>query len=134
MNGACKGVDSQNGTCVPLKRCNKLYDISKKKPIPEDQLYIIRQSFCGSYENKIYVCCLPETLEDATKEQPSRHRIDTPLNDDSNPVPEAPVWLKSLQEKLKDVSCPDLEDFVFGGEKTKIDDYPWMALLEYLKS
>lgn len=124
----CTDYKKNIGTCVKVRNCQKFFTISQKRPIPEDEVLKIRQSYCGSQDGKHYVCCSPEPIEETT--EAPKHRNDPVAQEDSIT---APAWLTSLQNKLSGVTCAGLQDFVFGGKKTKLDQYPWAALLEYSK-
>lgn len=71
----------------------------------EDRDYL-RRSQCGYYSGQPMVCCLPNIPP----------RIDT---SDLLPQP--------------GVCGSDTSDRIYGGEKTDLGEYPWMALLEYSK-
>lgn len=63
----------------------------------------LQKSQCGFYKGEPYVCCGPST------------------SSGNNLLPKPGV-------------CGSFtSDRIFGGEKTEIDEYPWMALIEYTK-
>lgn len=45
-----------------------------------------------------------------------------------------PAWFEQLKKKLPKECGQDAKDRIFQGKITHIDEFPWTALLEYLKS
>jgi hypothetical protein len=109
----CYTPNNQNGLCVPLATCGSLYSLIQKVPLlPEDRSYL-RASQCD-YNQQPYVCC-PDAY--------------------NTPVPTATSSGGSLSSLLPapGVCGTDNTIRIFGGEVTKINEFPWMALIEYSK-
>lgn len=101
--------------------------IQKRNLSQEDRLYL-SASQCGFQENKPLVCCKAEN-------DIQRPSFNTQLNaqqtDRQNQLPSQQSTSGLLPKP--GVCGSDASDRIFGGERTKIDEYPWMALLQYTK-
>ncbi|KAJ6637209.1 Serine protease easter [Pseudolycoriella hygida] len=106
---ACYTPNNQNGICVPLLSCGSLYQLIQKVPLyPEDRNYL-RQSQCG-YNQQPYVVCCPDVYTNPAVTESSNGLLPSP-----------------------GVCGTDNTNRIIGGEITKIDEFPWMALIEYSK-
>ncbi|XP_032596341.1 serine protease easter [Drosophila grimshawi] len=115
--GRCITPNRERALCIHLEDCKYLYGILTTSPLRnEDKLYLSR-SQCGYYNRKVLICC------------PDRYR-------DSSPVTTARPPVNSTNTNLlpQPGQCGNLlSNRIYGGVKTKIDEYPWMALIEYTK-
>lgn len=113
------------GECVHLENCPAL------KYIHENQLEIymkrvflgLSNAACGHRDGKPLVCCreprVPETTPAPTTPAPSVVQTRNPLL----PVP-----------GHRNGECGfDIVEKIYGGNKTKIDEFPWMALIQFTK-
>lgn len=95
------------GTCVPIKSCPPYVSILKmfnlKDPLTKKYL---REFRCDSPEGHIHICCPEVKFE---------------VNDRSF-VP---------QPELEQCGVHVSDDRIVGGTVAEIDEFPWMALLEY---
>lgn len=108
----CYTPNNQNGLCIPLASCDSLYRLIQKNPLyPEDRNYL-RASQCD-YVQQPYVVCCPDAYN----------------------TPSPPSNGESLSSLLPapGVCGTDNTNRIIGGEITKIDEFPWMALIEYSK-
>ncbi|XP_020712979.1 serine protease easter [Ceratitis capitata] len=117
--GPCDSPFNGKGVCVQISECQFIKDIVNG-PLNADLKDKVQKSQCG-YDNtfkenskRILVCC------------PERHMIDTKSNVRSN-VGDG----KGNILPAAGVCGTSLTDFIYGGEKTRILDYPWVALLRY---
>lgn len=122
-DGTCQNYYNQQGVCVPLDACPSL---SRLNSDPTKSFYdqmIIDRSYCkGSYNDK--VCCtdgrtkgstvLPKVTRGSTK--PTNH---SNKKRDLLPVPGS------------DECGLQAADKIVGGNITAINEYPWLASLEY---
>lgn len=120
--GRCVSPFNGNGTCVQLIECQFIVDIVSGSLNAENEEKL-RKSQCG-YDNtfkdnshRIVVCCPDKHLKEPTphRSQPSTERQESP----GNVLPFAGECGSAIT------------DFIYGGNKTRILDYPWMALLRY---
>ena len=105
----CIGPDGKAGNCILLRSCDSLFTLIKKKPLlAEDRVYL-SQSQCGwsREENHPLVCCSDP--------------LETPVRVGESLLP--PVGVCGVQTS----------DRIVGGVNTKIDEFPWLALLKYAK-
>lgn len=91
------------------------------KPVSSETRSFLKKSQCGFLNRVPYVCCSKNV-------QPIRLSIPAP----QKPMPN---WYKKLKAKLpQSPQCGrDVQDRIFGGKETDIDEFPWMVLLEYKK-
>ncbi|GLV36630.1 easter [Carabus blaptoides fortunei] len=127
-NDACYTPRNEPGTCVDLDKCNPLIQILKKRPIPGADLDLLRQSSCGFNGNNPKVCC------------PSGGIVQPPVT--QRPVTQPPIVIPTLPPNSgptsnllpgTDVCGVETIHKIYGGEATELDEFPWMALLEYQK-
>ena len=89
-------------------------------PLTNKDRTFIKQHQCGQFEGKIYVCCRESSVGNSKS-------ISTP--------PTIPLQqFQSKSELPKPGECGiDAELRIVGGNVTAVDEYPWMALLQYTK-
>uniref|UniRef100_A0A182MV97 CLIP domain-containing serine protease n=1 Tax=Anopheles culicifacies TaxID=139723 RepID=A0A182MV97_9DIPT len=99
----CVNPIGQAGKCVLFRECQPLIEIYQKPVNTPDDTQFLTESRCGVFERKTLVCC--PGVKNAEKTS----------------LPEAP-------------NCGiQLSDRIVGGQPTKIDEFPWTALIEYQK-
>ncbi|XP_059611758.1 serine protease easter-like [Phlebotomus argentipes] len=109
--GQCYMPDGSTGVCVNLHECKHLYEIlTSKRPLTEDDKQYLRERQCGFFSGTVGVCCEVEVSSNSGFS-----------NNDLLPDP------NSGQCGI------DTSNRIYGGEVTKIDEYPWMVLLRYKK-
>jgi len=106
----CYTPMNRNGLCIPLPNCPSLYQLIQKTPLYQEERTFLRQSQCG-YQQGPYVCC-PEAYDSTS----------TAGGQSSSNLLPAPG-----------VCGPVSSNRIIGGEVTKINEFPWMALIEYSK-
>ncbi|XP_058450366.1 serine protease easter-like [Malaya genurostris] len=105
----CIAPDQKPGRCILLRSCGSLYTLIKKKPLlPDDRVFLSR-SQCGwsVQDNHPLVCC-------------------------SDPL-ETPIRIGASLLPAVGVCGIQTSDRIIGGVNTKIDEFPWLALLKYAK-
>ncbi|XP_055700071.1 serine protease easter-like isoform X2 [Phlebotomus papatasi] len=106
--GNCNFPEGGEGVCVKLQECRELYDIIKnKRPLYEEDKEYLRNRQCGYFHET--VCCEPDVASNA--------------NFGNNLLPDPSSGMCGI----------DTSNRIYGGEVTKIDEYPWMVLLRYKK-
>lgn len=109
--GPCTTPEGAPGDCIYLQTCSSLYKIFSTPPLTQANRAYLKRSQCGFDSGKPVVCCAAQ--------QPTRLGSSNLLPD---PVGNA------------NGKCgAGSSDRIIGGRSTKIDEYPWMALLEYSK-
>ncbi|XP_041969724.1 CLIP domain-containing serine protease 2-like [Aricia agestis] len=139
--------------CLPLDRCTGLY--RRWQGDRETYNYTIELLLCEKYEaapNKLpKVCCAPklfltndplpafkpvsrtQKITNDGRSAPTSTILKMPDEGESTVKPVS-TTLKTPNEgrKSKDVQCGEQNvDRIIGGNRTHIDEYPWMALLKY---
>uniref|UniRef100_A0A182FSI6 Uncharacterized protein n=1 Tax=Anopheles albimanus TaxID=7167 RepID=A0A182FSI6_ANOAL len=103
LGQSCVNPSGESGSCILFRECQPLVDIFKKPFNTPDDTEFLQASRCGASNGKPLVCCAGVVVEERTT------------------LPEPP-------------NCgTQLSDRIFGGQPTKIDEFPWTALIEYEK-
>ncbi|XP_055847604.1 serine protease easter-like isoform X2 [Episyrphus balteatus] len=114
-NKRCANPNGENGLCIHLEQCTELYQMLPKKPLPQANINFLRSSQCGAVNGK--VCCSDRQMRPSPSISDS---IKTRMGTDTN-LPE-PGQCGNVRSNR-----------MYGGSITKLDEYPWMALIEYDK-
>ncbi|XP_017849680.1 serine protease easter [Drosophila busckii] len=115
--GRCITPNRERALCIHLEDCKYLYGLLTSTPLRDtDRLYLSR-SQCGYFHGKVLICC------------PDRYRDSTPVTTARPPANTTNTSLLPLPGQCGNI----LSNRIYGGVKTKIDEFPWMALIEYTK-
>ncbi|XP_050675346.1 CLIP domain-containing serine protease HP8-like isoform X2 [Leptidea sinapis] len=144
---SCFAVD-QPGTCMRLSRCSGLLLEIKRAgtPMPAHMRRKLQSLGCGFESNEPLVCCASITDNSNTnyddkdiRERPSQQQPHTPdmsdvnkrgENDNSEQIPEDVS--RHPNRHLLEKNCGTIEsDRIFGGNRTRLFEMPWMVLLSY---
>lgn len=116
--GRCITPNSERALCIHLEQCTQLYNMLKKQPLSNEDRSFLQRSQCGSNNRKVLICCPERQI---------------------GPQTAAPT-VESTQPRLG-INLPEpgvcgnvISNRIYGGNVTKIDEYPWMALIEYRKT
>lgn len=120
----CFTPDEHIGQCIEIQNCDLINRLRHKTPQTHRDRLFVSLSLCGSINSQPMVCCSPnsnyatESLEGI---------LAPPLNLQENP---------RRNSQLPDVSecAAAIEDRIVGGTETKVDEFPFSALLIYTKS
>ncbi|KAH8265236.1 hypothetical protein KR038_001882 [Drosophila bunnanda] len=116
--GRCVTPNRERALCIHLEDCKYLYGILTTSPLRDtDRLYLSR-SQCGYTNGKVLICC------------PDRYRDSSPVT----PTPTRPNITSTSLLPLPGQCGNILSNRIYGGVNTKIDEFPWMALIEYTKA
>ncbi|XP_043255138.1 melanization protease 1-like [Colletes gigas] len=134
----CLTPDGVNGVCIGIRQCPPLLNILQMQPLQEEAINFLRQSQCGFDGNTPRVCCLIQYPNVPSRDQlypPNNQNPNLdPVQPDSDNNNDANVQYNLSDNPLLPTDCgKDLSQRIFGGERTELDEFPWMALLEYLK-
>ncbi|XP_023950487.2 phenoloxidase-activating enzyme [Bicyclus anynana] len=153
----CKVPNGDAGICINISKCQPLMELSNVKyKTPHENMYF-HQSYCGGNEpRKLKVCCPSKSTWDTFVPRPIIYPHSPTAVPSAMPITKSPVITQVIPqrpvvapvpvsgthgprmapEKLDDLSknCgkqTTASNKVIGGQETGIDQYPWMALLEY---
>uniref|UniRef100_A0A182JMK2 CLIP domain-containing serine protease n=1 Tax=Anopheles atroparvus TaxID=41427 RepID=A0A182JMK2_ANOAO len=106
----CRSPEGFPGQCILLRNCNNLLTLIKKKPLLDADRSLLQRSQCGwSFEANHPLVCCAEALE------------------------AAPVRVGAGLLPAPGQCGIQTSDRIFGGVNTRIDEFPWIALLKYAK-
>ncbi|KAI4498470.1 hypothetical protein M0802_006405 [Mischocyttarus mexicanus] len=125
----CVTPNGLAGNCVNIRQCIPLIKLLQKRPLlPETENYL-RQSQCGFEGQNPRVCCADGS--DPIDLSPARGNIQSP-NEPSETGNQSELIDNLLNNPLLPDECSkDLVTRIIGGTPTALEEFPWMALLEY---
>ncbi|XP_034237604.1 CLIP domain-containing serine protease 14D-like, partial [Thrips palmi] len=132
---SCFTPDDRPGSCIPVVRCPPLVALLRKKPVPPESVQFLRNSQCGFEAAAPLVCC--QNTDDRAP-SPAVRPATSDRPDPVTPLPKSPSGPSPHDGHPNagllptDVCGIDLhQHIIFGGNKTELGEFPWMALLEY---
>lgn len=134
MEETCESPDGSPGTCIPIKTCPHVIDILQNSPKPYSQKIIdlLRRYQCGYDANdsrSVNVCC-PNT--DSTTVTIASTTI-LPVDPIDEIIPTDVSNHQNLALLPEDCGTFETDDKIIGGNKTALNEFPWMALISYRK-
>jgi len=116
------------GTCGPIQDCPKLLAVAQElqtlsrqgKPLPPDELALLRNAVCDQQGTRRLVCCAAEAPAVSTTPDPS-----LPFTGPPEEHPNRAILESGFRCGL------GLRDRIVGGEEALLGAYPWAALLAY---
>ncbi|CAK9822833.1 CLIP domain-containing serine protease HP8 [Anthophora retusa] len=138
----CATPNNVAGSCVGIRQCPQLLNLLEAQPLKPEVIDFLRKSQCGFEGNYPRVCCplrngiidIPPRGDqvypsDNTGTNQNFGQQNTETNTD-----DANLQYDLSNNPLLPTNCgKDLSQRIFGGERTDLDEFPWMALLEYSK-
>lgn len=115
VTAQCRTPDEKFGTCIPIRNCPPLYSILEQTIINPDDIDFLRQSQCGYTGTQPKVCC-----------------ASTPTTTTNAPEPISDEIINQLLPST-DICGRILSQRIVGGERAALDEFQWMALLQYQK-
>ncbi|CAD7084979.1 unnamed protein product [Hermetia illucens] len=109
----CTTAKREPGECIRLVECKPMVDLLQKTPLTANDRSYLQQSQCGYRGGDVLICCPFATAQT---------RAPVPNSGDGANLLPAPGTCGA-----------GAADRIYGGNVTKIDEFPWMALLEYSK-
>jgi Regulatory CLIP domain of proteinases/Trypsin len=109
----CQTPNRQTGVCIPVRHCKlTLQLLAKINTLTREESNYLRQSQCGYQNRSPLVCCASDapTMYNKRQNQPNR----------KNQLPGF--------ERCGATSS----NRIIGGRNAKVDEYPWLAMVEYL--
>ncbi|XP_053671281.1 CLIP domain-containing serine protease B4-like [Anopheles nili] len=123
--GRCLTPDQKDGTCVMVAQCPLVRQLLNKPLLTTNDVRFLESSRCGVIDRKALVCCQQPDSPTSTVSP----TVATP------PAASGPVENRlSVEQKrrlLPDDCGVQYTDRIIGGERTKIDEYPWAALIQH---
>lgn len=133
-------VDGQAGSCILARDCSTVASILQQSR--EQAIAYLRRNHCGFEGMNPQVCCISSTNTNINP-RPGGPSTQTNLRPQTqewyqppstSPSPTENVQVNLANNPLLPNDCGrDLSQRIVGGERTEIDEFPWMALLEYQK-
>ncbi|XP_014611700.1 PREDICTED: uncharacterized protein LOC106790935 [Polistes canadensis] len=125
----CNTPNGVAGSCINIRQCIPLIKLLQERPLPPESENYLRQSQCGFEGQNPRVCC--PAGSNRIDLSPSRGNIpstDSPLETGNK----AELIDNLLNNPLLPSECgKDLIVRIIGGTPTALEEFPWMALLEY---
>lgn len=145
---AITAINAQNecsdsrATCINIRNCANIIAILRDSPRPlsPEILQMLRDAQCGFDGNDPMVCCVSQRQTTPPTLRPTLSTIITSLPPTTKPIVAQEIDVSSPPDvtnhpnlRLLDLQkCgPITEQRVYGGNKTGVFDYPWMALIAY---
>ncbi|CAH1983355.1 unnamed protein product [Acanthoscelides obtectus] len=118
----CQTPRNKQGECRVISACPPLLSILQKRPLRAQDADYLRRSQCGFEGTMPKVCCPLDGANEPMSTTTAR----------TVPVTEAEPADSSLLPSIDECGT-DTQDRIYGGEVAGIDEFPWMALIEYEK-
>lgn len=99
----------------------------------EQAISYLRQNHCGFEGSNPLVCCISGGNTNVNTRPGGTETNPGTWNPSPSPQNEDPMINLASNPHLPNVCGRDLSQRIFGGERTELDEFPWMALLEYQK-
>lgn len=116
-----------SGDCVYFKTCPPLLEIYNKRPATSQDRLFLSLSQCGFRDGQPLVCCR-ESAAVAPPPPPTAPPTQSPVVAQTD----APQQPRGVLPRPGECGI-DAADRIYGGNRTIIDEYPWMVLLQYSK-
>ncbi|CAD1478804.1 unnamed protein product, partial [Heterotrigona itama] len=131
----CTTPRNTNGICINIHNCEPLVETLKKhRPLSNEIINYLHSLNCGYEGSNPKVCCEQnETCNDEIQQFSQSWAI-TQTTEKSNQSTSEPADVTNhpnLKLLNHEICGPISQMKIFGGNKTGIFDFPWMALLSY---
>ena len=154
----CVNPQNTYGYCVPYSSCSYIVNILRNYPQNSDAISFVRRSVCG-HDNRTqqqYVCCPINQQKPTQVNQQAQDRKFVKVQPTGNSVQQQATHQGGIsqrqqqqgtgniqqhqQQTITDASSAkltkcgfDLDNRIFGGTKSNINEFNWLALLRYAK-
>lgn len=128
-------ADNQVGTCILVRNCQLVANILQQSR--DEAIGYLRRNHCGFNGVDPMVCCITNNMNVNTR--PGGTATNPGINTGSPTTTssqsfDASIPIDLANNPLLPSDCGrDLSQRIVGGERTELDEFPWMALLEYQK-
>ncbi|XP_067638576.1 serine protease 7 [Eurosta solidaginis] len=132
----CNNPNRKVGYCVSIYECPSLLEVVQLYDLSASNREFLQKSQCvNGYGQPPYVCCTPDkgfvistttartttaTAGTTNTRRPTNVNPPSPSNGKGNVLPVPPACGRN-----------SLDDKIYNGKDTALDQYPWMVLLEY---
>lgn len=118
------------GTCKAVRDCTAVATILQQSR--DEAIAYLKRNHCGFDGNTPLVCCIAIASPPSNEELGDRNLGN--LQPTPNTIPNTQDRTDLDNNALLPNDCgKDLSLRIVGGERTDLDEFPWMALLEYQK-
>ncbi|XP_028895834.2 serine protease easter isoform X1 [Zeugodacus cucurbitae] len=133
--GHCITPNGRPGSCVILQHCKKLYTLLINQPLHDVNRLYLSQSQCGYLNGKVLICCPDQNTTPLILTQVAVKPIKSgPGFKKAVLLDKMPMESTKSRKLPRPSKCGQMTSSrIYGGNTTKIDEYPWMALIEYTK-
>ncbi|XP_035900729.1 CLIP domain-containing serine protease 14D-like [Anopheles stephensi] len=104
---SCVNPEGRPGRCILFRECQPLLTIYNKYFTTPDESKFLADSRCGELERRTLVCCAAAAVSGLQT-----------INDALPTSPQCGI---------------QLSDRIVGGQSTELEEFPWMALIQYRK-
>ncbi|TDG40257.1 hypothetical protein AWZ03_013327 [Drosophila navojoa] len=125
--GYCTTPTDQSGTCINLRECTYLFELIQRRTLSSSERSLLQNSQCGYRNGQVLICC----ANSRNLSQPPIWGQPQPQSQ-PQPQPSIPIGRSGLLPQAP--NCGDnFADRVVGGINTAINEFTWLALIEYTK-
>ncbi|CAO1427631.1 unnamed protein product [Diamesa serratosioi] len=145
QNGQCRTPYNLAGQCVAIRSCSSILNLIQG-PLTSQSRYFLQLSQCGFQNNQPLVCCplqnsqFQQQRQQQQSQQGSQFQQQQQQNQQGSQFQQQQQGPSRNQQRTTGSLLPQPgvcgvanDDRIFGGERTKIDEFPWMVLLKYIK-
>lgn len=145
IDGSCRTTTGKNGVCKLLDKCSYTTDLRRRYGYSRYQHYL-NTNFCGYYGPYPTICCPVvkfkkpsyQTVEHTKPLSATFKNTNKKLNqvDKSKEIkkPKIKEPTAVIPQTLLPKSCgKKYEARIIGGQSAQLNEFPWLALLEYEK-
>ncbi|XP_074037294.1 CLIP domain-containing serine protease HP8 [Leptinotarsa decemlineata] len=115
---SCFTPRNENGDCKVISSCPSLFALLEKRPIKSQDADYLRRSQCGFEGTLPKVCCPSGGQKSSTSKPVTDHNMELKPSK-SSLLPSTEMCGISTQDKI------------YGGTEAGLQEFPWMALVEY---
>ncbi|XP_067616859.1 serine protease easter isoform X1 [Eurosta solidaginis] len=132
--GRCTTPNERSGSCVFLQNCKILYNIFLYQPISDVNRMYLSQSQCGYLNGNVLICCPDPTSISFVPTKTTVRPTPSPQTSKKILILDKASKFTAHEKLPRPGECGQMTSSrIYGGNKTKIDEYPWMVLIEYKK-
>lgn len=125
-------VDGQLGECILARDCTLVSNILQQSR--EQAIDYLRRNHCGFDRSNPMVCCISSINTRPGGSMTNPGTTQSSNSETTTPQPIGNTRIDLTNNPLLPNDCGrDLSQRIFGGNRTELDEFPWMTLLEYQK-
>uniref|UniRef100_U5ESH9 CLIP domain-containing serine protease n=1 Tax=Corethrella appendiculata TaxID=1370023 RepID=U5ESH9_9DIPT len=132
-NSDCRTPHRKPGRCISIKTCYHIVNFLKNRILTENEMNFMTASQCvGGVGKRPHICCGIADEDKFIESNPDKAQTSTlpPFNPEKVGDGKANI----LPDPLNNECGVSLGNRIYGGTNTEIDEFPWLALLQYRKS